>query len=92
MEKAHSVIDENISERLVQEALEVVFIELDRYVSIMKNFSGVDWPTYVRATNDRRRRDKPVKDDFIPLYDEEGETKEDEDKNQNLDEAAAIER
>ena len=49
--KAQSRIDENVSERLIGQAFEVIFREFERYIKIMKSYKGVDWAVYVKMRN-----------------------------------------
>ena len=75
LEKAQSVIDENVSEMLVAQAFEVMFHEFARYVDIMKKFKGVDWTVYVRTRN-KQRKDGEEKAEYADenlLDEEEGE-------------------
>jgi flavin-dependent dehydrogenase len=72
LEKAQSVIDENVSEHLIAQAFEVMFKEFDRYIKIMQRFKGVDWTIYVKMRN-KERKDGDGKMEFEdePLLDEE---------------------
>ena len=50
MQKAKSVIDEDVSETLLVQGFDIIFKELNRYVKIMSNlFRGIDWSTYVKS-------------------------------------------
>jgi hypothetical protein len=62
LEKATSVIDENVSEHLIAEAFEVIFHEFDRYVKIMKMYKGVDWTIYVKQRNKERKAGESKKE------------------------------
>ena len=73
LEKAQSVIDENVSEHLIAQAFEVIFKEFDRYINIMKMFKGVDWTIYVKMRNKERKNGDAKKD-----YDDENLLDEDE--------------
>lgn len=55
LEKAISVIDENVSEHLISQAFKVIFSEFERYIKIMKMFKGVDWSIYVKMRNKERK-------------------------------------
>lgn len=55
LEKAQSVIDENVSEHLIGQAFEVIFKEFERYIKIMKMFKGIDWNIYVKMRNKERK-------------------------------------
>jgi len=57
LEKAQSRIDENVSERLIGQAFEVIFREFERYIKIMKSYKGVDWTVYVKMRNKARSGD-----------------------------------
>ena len=85
LEKAQSVIDENVSEHLIAQAFEVIFKEFERYIKIMKNFKGIDWNIYVKMRNKERKNGDAKKDyDDENLLDEEEEeepaNKEEEEK------------
>jgi hypothetical protein len=88
LEKAVSVIDENVSEHLISEAFEVIFKEFDRYVKIMKMFKGVDWTTYVKMRNKERKSGEAKKEyDIENLLDEEEEAFMEEEKKKADEEA-----
>jgi len=79
LEKAQSVIDENVSEHLIAQAFEVMFKEFERYIKIMKNFKGVDWTIYVKMRNKERKNNDSKKEfDDEDLLDEEDVPKEEE--------------
>lgn len=64
LEKAQSVLDENVSELLIEQAFRVMFQEFERYIKIMKRFKGVDWTIYVKMRNkERKNNDKKDYDD-----------------------------
>lgn len=69
LEKAQSVIDENVSEHLIAQAIEVMFKEFERYIKIMNMFKGVDWTIYVKMRN--KAGDQA--NDEVDLLDEEDE-------------------
>ncbi len=74
LEKAQSRIDENVSERLIGQAFEVMFKEFERYIKIMKGFKGVDWTVYVKMRNKERKNGDAKKDyEDEKLFDEEEE-------------------
>lgn len=54
LQKARSLIDEDVSEVLLGQAFEIMFKEFERYISIMLGFEGIDWSTYVRKRNQDR--------------------------------------
>jgi hypothetical protein len=54
LQKAKSVIDENASEVIIGQALDVVFKEIERYNSLIGSFQGIDWTTYVNRRNKQR--------------------------------------
>ena len=66
LQKAQSVLDENVSELLIEQAFRVMFQEFERYNKIMKNFKGIDWTIYVKMRNKERKNNERKKD-----YDEE---------------------
>lgn len=74
LEKAHSRIDENVSELLIGQAFEVIFREFERYIKIMQGYKGVDWTVYVKMRN-KERKNGDAKQDFDDekLFDEEDE-------------------
>ena len=43
---AKSLVDENVSEKLVHQAIDIIFYEFDRYNKIISMFGGIDWFTY----------------------------------------------
>ena len=55
LQKAKSVIDENVSETLLGQAFEVIFREFERYINMMTTFKGIDWSVYVRMRNQERK-------------------------------------
>lgn len=72
--KAQSVLDENVSELLIEQAFKVLFKEFERYNKIMKGFKGVDWTIYVKMRNKERKNNDGKKSyDDEPLLDEEEE-------------------
>ena len=73
LEKAISVIDENVSEHLISQAFEVIFKEVERYIKIMKMFKGIDWTIYVKMRNKERKAGDAKKD-----YEEENLLDEEE--------------
>jgi hypothetical protein len=95
LEKAVSVIDENVSEHLIAQAFEVIFKEFDRYINIMKMFKGVDWTIYVKMRNKERKSGEAKKDyDEENLLDEEdlvAEAKPEEEKKDEAPVAASEE-
>jgi hypothetical protein len=49
LQKARSVINEDVSETLLVQGFDIIFKELNRYICIMNEyFEGVDWTTYVK--------------------------------------------
>lgn len=51
LQKARSLVNEDVSEALLGQAFEIMFKEFERYIGIMLGFDGVDWSTYVRKRN-----------------------------------------
>lgn len=51
LQKARSLVDKDTSEILLGQAFDIIFREFNRYISIMQDFEGVDWSTYVRKRN-----------------------------------------
>ena len=50
LQKAKSVINEDVSETLLGQGFDIIFKEFNRYVKIMSNlFKGIDWATYVKS-------------------------------------------
>jgi hypothetical protein len=50
LQKAKSVINEDVSETLLGQGFDIIFKEFNRYVKIMSNlFKGIDWTTYVKS-------------------------------------------
>jgi hypothetical protein len=50
LQKAKSVINEDVSETLLVQGFDIIFKELNRYVRIMSHlFRGIDWSTYVKS-------------------------------------------
>ena len=96
LEKAQSMIDENVSEHLIAQAFEVIFKEFERYIKIMKMFKGVDWTIYVKMRNKERKNGDAKKEyDDEPLLDEDDEEekkpeeeKKDEEKKDDAQPAA----
>lgn len=62
LQKAKSVVDENVSEKLLGQAFEVIFKEFERYINIMSGFQGVDWSVYVRMRNQERKDEESPKE------------------------------
>jgi hypothetical protein len=90
LEKAQSRIDENVSERLIGQAFEVMFKEFERYIKIMKSYKGVDWSVYVKMRNKERKNNESKKDyDDEKLFDEEEEEQKAEEKKEEAGPAAA---
>ena len=89
LEKAVSVIDENVSEHLISQAFKVIFQEFERYIKIMKMFKGVDWSIYVKMRNKERKGGDAKKDwDEENLLDEEDEPPKEEEKEKKEGEEA----
>jgi len=88
LEKAISMVDENVSELLIAQAFEVIFNEFKRYIKIMKMFKGVDWTIYVKQRN-KERKNGDSKLEFFDeaLLDEEEEPKKEEVKEEVKEEA-----
>ncbi|CDW73494.1 UNKNOWN [Stylonychia lemnae] len=81
LEKAQSVIDENVSEHLIGQAFEVIFKEFERYIKIMKMFKGIDWNIYVKMRNKERKNGDSKKEyDEENLLDEDDEPAKEEEK------------
>lgn len=40
------MVDESVSERLVHQAVDIIFSEFERYNKIINMFDGIDWATY----------------------------------------------
>ena len=84
LEKAQSVLDENVSEHLIGQAFEVMFKEFERYIRIMKMFKGVDWAVYVKMRNKERKGGESKKEyeeeRLLDEEEEEGDKKEEEKK------------
>mmetsp|Transcript_26656 Transcript_26656/g.19022 ORF Transcript_26656/g.19022 Transcript_26656/m.19022 type:complete len:91 (+) Transcript_26656:2662-2934(+) len=51
LERSKSLIDENVTEKLIAQAFDVIFRELNRYTAVFKKFKGIDWYTYVQTRN-----------------------------------------
>lgn len=50
LQKAKSVINEDVSETLLVQGFDIIFKEFNRYIKIMnKQFKGIDWSTYVKS-------------------------------------------
>jgi hypothetical protein len=47
LERAKSVVNVDVSERLMNSSFEVLFKEVDRYVNMLRMHKGIDWSTYV---------------------------------------------
>ena len=48
LERAKSMINVDVSERLINSSFEVLFKEVDRYVKMLRLHKGIDWSTYVQ--------------------------------------------
>jgi hypothetical protein len=49
LQKARSIINEDVSETLLVQGFDIIFKELNRYIHIMcELYQGVDWTSYVR--------------------------------------------
>jgi hypothetical protein len=73
LQKAKSVIDENASEKLFGQAFDIIFKELERYMTSLKHFKGADWSVYVRMRNQERKDEashKGIHEYDGPLLDE----------------------
>lgn len=73
MQKAKSVINEDVSETLLVQGFDIIFKELNRYVKIMNNlFRGIDWSTYVKSRT-AEDASKSLNSDYLQdrLLDEE---------------------
>lgn len=51
LERSKSVIHTSISERLIGDAFHILFKELNRYVNSLKDFPGIDYPSFVNLYN-----------------------------------------
>lgn len=94
LEKAVSVIDENVSELLIEQAFRVMFQEFERYIKIMKRFKGVDWTIYVKMRNkDRKNNADGLGYDNEDLLDETEEPAPEEpvEEESKVEEAKAVE-
>ena len=84
LHKAKSIIDENASETIIAQALDVIFKEIERYNKIIGGFKGADWSTFVQFQNRLRKEDaeRELKNEDNLLLDEiekEADEEEDED-------------
>lgn len=73
LQKAKSVINEDVSETLLAQGFDIIFKELNRYVRIMNNlFRGIDWSTYVKSRT-AEDASKSLNSDYLQdrLLDEE---------------------
>lgn len=76
LQKAKSVINEDVSETLLAQGYDIIFKELNRYVKIMNQmFRGIDWATYVksRTSKEDMRHTVNLKIQQIDLFDEESD-------------------
>ena len=79
------MIDENVSERLIGQAFEVMFKEFERYIKIMKMFKGVDWTIYVKMRNKERKSGEAKKEYFDEnLLDEDDVEEKKEEKKEEV--------
>lgn len=51
LERAKSVVNVDVSEKLMNSSFEVLFREVDRYVKMLRMHKGIDWSTYVQQRN-----------------------------------------
>ena len=59
--KAKSVINEDVSEALLVQGFDIIFKELNRYITIMNDlFKGIDWATYVKSRTHGSEKNKEV--------------------------------
>lgn len=50
LQKAKSILNENVSETLLVQGFDIIFKEFNRYIKIMNtHFKGIDWTTYVKS-------------------------------------------
>lgn len=47
LSKSSSIIDENASENLIEQGLDVIFKELNRYLAFTESFQGIEWDRVV---------------------------------------------
>lgn len=91
LQKAKSLIDDDVSEVLLGQAFEIMFKEFERYIGIMLGFDGIDWSTYVRKRNQDRYEKGDALDELKNvdniLLDEIEEEKEDENEEEKPAEA-----
>lgn len=82
--KAKSLVDTNASEILLQEAFDVIFKEIERYIRMLSSYRGMDWTVYTENRNQKRKENEEItlKNDDNVLLDEieEGDEKKEEDK------------
>lgn len=72
LEKAQSVVDENVSETLISSAITIIFKEFERYIKIIKMSKGVEWTFYVKMRNLERMVGEKNKNDLdVLLLDED---------------------
>ena len=86
LSKAKSVIDENASETILSQAFDVIFKEIERYITMLNSFGGATWSTYVANRNKKRKDGEDIslsnEDDILldEAEKEKDEEKDDEDK------------
>jgi len=98
LQKAKSVIDENVSEQLLGQAFEVIFKEIEKYSETLLKFKGIDWRSYVDHRNTERKNDEDYmkdnddgnnndeedNDDDEENYDEENDCDEDPEMSESV--------
>ena len=97
--KAQSLIDEHVSEILMEQAFSVIFKEFEKYLNVMEKYQGVDWSVYVKQRNKERKNAETPKTFPDETFEMEGEeekkeetkkedvTKEEENKEENKEES-----
>jgi len=56
--KAQSMVDENVSEYLIAQSFEVIFTELNRYITSVKSLRGLDWSAFTKIRSEMLRDEK----------------------------------
>jgi hypothetical protein len=47
MTRSRSVIDENDTESLLMQSFDIIFRELNRYITFATSYKGIDWNTFL---------------------------------------------
>jgi alpha-tubulin suppressor-like RCC1 family protein len=81
IQKAHSVVNTDITENLLASSFETIFTQLRRYTELLSGYDPIDWKTFVKKRNYLRSIGSSLpQEDPIELADEKTNEQKEEEK------------